>query len=88
VEHLNDADLGEYARLHSHSNFFDRLAQQELKVLSWSIERLPGLCIVLNLKMAEDVKKRAITEIIQKYSGKRRGKKELQEEENIEMSVG
>nr|CAD2190003.1 unnamed protein product [Meloidogyne enterolobii] len=88
VEHLNDADLGEYARLHSHSNFFDRLDQQELKVLSWSIERLPGLCIVLNLKMAEDVKKRAITEIIQKYSGKRRGKKELQEEENIEMSVG
>uniref|UniRef100_A0A1I8AZN0 leucine--tRNA ligase n=1 Tax=Meloidogyne hapla TaxID=6305 RepID=A0A1I8AZN0_MELHA len=90
VEDLNDAGVERYARLHSHVNFFDRLAQQELKVLSWSVERLPGLCIVLNLKMAEDVKKRAITEIIQKYSGKegsRRGKKD-KKEENIELAIG
>ena len=82
MENLDDVSIEKYARQHTHANFFDRLAQQKLKVLSWSVERLPGLCIVINLKMAEDVKKRAITEIIQKYTGSEKGKK-IKKEENV-----
>ena len=69
VDSLDEAGLLQYARSQCHAEFFRQLEEHHLQVQSASVERIAGLCLVLNLKMAEEVKKRAITALIQGYTG-------------------
>jgi hypothetical protein len=82
VDHLDTKGLEEYACEQSHSTFFKRLQAKGLAIQSCRVECIDGLGIVLNLKMAENVAKRAITEIIQHYG------REEEEGEKEEGEIG
>lgn len=69
VDSMDEANLEHYARTRCHAEFFRKLEERQLRVQSTSVERIAGLCVVLNLKMVEDVRKRDITALIQGHTG-------------------
>uniref|UniRef100_A0A183BKP2 PCI domain-containing protein n=1 Tax=Globodera pallida TaxID=36090 RepID=A0A183BKP2_GLOPA len=71
---LQDAELEQYAREHCHARFFQLLQEKDIAIRAGRIERIPGLCIVLNLEMADGVHKRSLSEIAQQISKERRAR--------------
>ena len=85
MDGLDADELEQYARKRSHPLFFAQLAANKLEIISTNVERLDGIGIVVNLRMAENVRKGKITEIIRKYGGE--GNEPKRKEEKNERII-